>query len=137
MTKFNIPALFFLFFLLIFTASCSQFFEATEDVQARKALTDLMQIQEAFHDENQRYARNLTEIEKYDLKYHSGIVYMEIQSADKEQYATGIQGGERPCACGRFGLGVFRVEWTSGSVGQMVRSHGRVWRTAENARTVR
>jgi len=86
MTKFNIPALFFLFFLLIFTASCSQFFEATEDVQARKALTDLMEIQEAFHDENQRYARNLTEIAKYDLKYHSGIVYMEIQSADQEQY---------------------------------------------------
>ena len=86
MTKFNIPSLFFSFFLLIFTASCSQFFETTEDVQARKALTDLMGIQEAFHAENQRYARNLVEIEKYQLKYHSGIVYMEIQSADRDQY---------------------------------------------------
>jgi hypothetical protein len=42
MTKFNIPALFFSFLLLIFTASCAQLFETTEDVQARKALTDLM-----------------------------------------------------------------------------------------------
>ncbi len=86
MTKFNIPSLVFSFFLLIFTASCSQFFETTEDVQARKALTDLMAIQEAFHAENQRYARNFTELAKYDLKYHTGIVYMEIQSADKDQY---------------------------------------------------
>lgn len=86
MTKFNIPALLFSLFLLIFTASCAQLFETTEDVQARKALTDLMAIQEAFHAENQRYARNLTEIEKYQLKYHSGIVYMEIQSAGKDQY---------------------------------------------------
>lgn len=86
MTKFNIPSLVFSFLLLLFTASCSQFFESTEDVQARKALTDLMEIQEAFHAENQRYARNFTEIAKYDLKYHTGIVYMEIQSADKDQY---------------------------------------------------
>ncbi len=86
MTKFNIPSLFFSFFLLIFTASCSQFFETTEDVQARKALTDLMEIQEAFHAENKRYARNLVEIEKYQLKYHSGIVYLEIQSAGEDQY---------------------------------------------------
>lgn len=86
MKKSNIPYLFLSLLLLIFTTSCAQFFEATEDVQARKALTDLMEIQEAFHGENQRYARNLAEIEKYNLKYHSGIVYMEIQSADKEQY---------------------------------------------------
>jgi len=86
MKKFNIPFLFFSLLLLIFTTSCAQFFEASEDIQARKALTDLMEIQEAFYAENQRYARNLTEIEKYNLKYHSGIVYMEIQSADKDQY---------------------------------------------------
>jgi hypothetical protein len=86
MKKFNIPALFFSFFLLIFTASCSHIFETTEDVQARKALTDLMAIQESFHSENQRYARNFTELKKYQLKYHTGIVYMEIQSADKDQY---------------------------------------------------
>ncbi len=86
MKKFNIPLLLFSSLLLIFTTSCAQFFEATEDVQARKALTDLMEIQESFHKENQRYARNLAEIKKYNLKYHSGIVYMEIQSADKDQY---------------------------------------------------
>ncbi len=86
MMKFNIHSLFFAFFLLIFTASCSQFFETTEDVQAIKALTDLMEIQEAFHAENKRYARNLVEIEKYHLKYHSGIVYMEIQSAGEDHY---------------------------------------------------
>lgn len=86
MTKFNIPSLLFSFTLLIFTASCSQFFETREDVQARKALTDLMEIQEAFHAENKRYARNLVEIEKYNLKYNNGIVYLEIQSAGKDQY---------------------------------------------------
>ncbi len=86
MTKFNIPALIFSFFLLIFTASCAQLFETTEDVQARKALTDFMEIQEAFHAENKRYARNFIEVEKYGLKYHTGIVYMEIQSADNDQY---------------------------------------------------
>ena len=86
MTKFNIPSLFFSFFLLVFTASCSQLFETTIDIQAKKALTDLMAIQEAFHADNKRYARNLVEIEKYQLKYHSGIVYMEIQSAEEDQY---------------------------------------------------
>ena len=70
MKKSNIPSLFFSFLLLIFTTSCAQFFEATEDVQARKALTDLMEIQEAFHGENQRYARNLAEIEKYNHYSH-------------------------------------------------------------------
>ncbi len=86
MKKFRIPSLFITLLLLVFTASCAQFFEADEDVQARKALTDLMGIQETFYAENQRYARNFTELEKYNLKYHTGLVYMEIQSADHEQY---------------------------------------------------
>ena len=86
MTKFRIKALLLSFFLLIFTASCAQLFETTEDVQAKTALTDLMEIQEAFHAENQRYARNFAELEKYQLKYHTGIVYMEIQSAGEDQY---------------------------------------------------
>jgi Tfp pilus assembly protein PilE len=86
MKKINIPTLLCSLILLIFTTSCAQYFEADEDVQARKALTDLMAIQEAFHADNQRYARNFSEIQKYNLTYHSGIVYMEIQSADKEQY---------------------------------------------------
>ena len=86
MTKFNISRLFFALILLIFTASCSQLFENNVDAQARKALKDLMEIQDAFYAENQRYARNLAEIEKYHLKYHNGLVYLQIESADKVQY---------------------------------------------------
>lgn len=65
---------------------CTRIFENDHDLQARKALQDLMAIQEQFHRENQRYAKNLMEIEKYDLKYHNGIVYLEIESAGKDQY---------------------------------------------------
>ncbi|GJL78332.1 MAG: hypothetical protein NPINA01_13210 [Nitrospinaceae bacterium] len=86
MTQFNISRLFFSLFLLFFTASCSQLFETDVDVQAKKALTDLMEIQETFYSENQRYARNLVEIDKYNLKYHSGLVYLEIESAGKDSY---------------------------------------------------
>lgn len=86
MTKFNISRIFFALFLLVFTASCSQLFENNVDAQARKALKDLMEIQEAFYAENQRYARNLAEIEKFNLKYHNGLVYLEIESAGKDQY---------------------------------------------------
>lgn len=86
MPKFNILRSFFTFFLLIFTASCSQQFENDLDFQAKKALQDLMKIQESFYTENQRYAHNLVEIEKYNLKYHSGLVYLEIESAGKDQY---------------------------------------------------
>lgn len=86
MAQFNFFRLFCLFFPLIFTASCAQLFETDADVQARKALKDLIKIQEAFHSENQRYARNLVEIEKYNLKYHNGLVYLEIESAGKNRY---------------------------------------------------
>jgi hypothetical protein len=86
MPKFNISRLFFSLFLLVFTASCSQQFENDLDFQAKKALKDLMAIQETFYAENQRYARNLVEIEKYNLQYHSGLVYLEIESAGKDHY---------------------------------------------------
>lgn len=71
---------------IFFLSACAHIFEADSDVQARKALFDLMQIQEKFHGENQRYARNMLEIEKYNLKYNAGIVYLEIESADKTKY---------------------------------------------------
>ena len=45
-----------------------------------------MKIQEAYHQENQKYARNLVQIEKYNLKYHTGIVYLEIESAEPGKY---------------------------------------------------
>jgi hypothetical protein len=86
MPKLNISRLFLFLFLLILTTSCSKQFENNLDFQAKKALQDLMKIQESFHAENQRYARNLVEIEKYNLKYHSGLVYLEIESAGKDQY---------------------------------------------------
>ena len=55
-------------------------------MQARQALFDLMAIQDKFYQENQRYATGHAEIEKYNLKYHSGIVYLEIESANKDGY---------------------------------------------------
>lgn len=65
---------------------CNPFFETDRDVQSRQALLDLMKIQESFYKENRRYARNLVEIGKYNLKYHSGIVYLEIEKASKDGY---------------------------------------------------
>jgi hypothetical protein len=82
----NIAKILFLTFLMAFFSGCVQIFELDADVQARKALKDLMSIQEAYHKENGKYARNLTEITKYNLKYHAGIVYLEIESAGKDAY---------------------------------------------------
>ncbi|MFQ5673539.1 MAG: hypothetical protein ACE5G9_10630 [Nitrospinales bacterium] len=78
-----------LIFSLILTvclSACAPIFENDADVQARQALLDLMKIQETFHQEHGRYAKNLEEIGKYGLKYHSGIVYLEIQYAEADQY---------------------------------------------------
>ena len=71
---------------LALLSGCTNLYETTQDVQARQALFDLMAIQEAYHQENQKYARNLVQIEKYNLKYHTGIVYLEIESSDASQY---------------------------------------------------
>ena len=65
---------------------CTRIFENDQDARARQALQDLIVIQDKFHKENKRYAKNLTEIEKYNLKYHNGIVYLEIESAGKDKY---------------------------------------------------
>lgn len=67
-------------------SGCTRIFENDHDAQARQALQDLMVIQDQFHKENKRYAKNLTEIQKYNLKYHNGIVYLEIESATKDKY---------------------------------------------------
>ena len=71
---------------LLFFSGCFDIFEHDSDVQARKALKDLIAFQDAFYKENGRYAQNLVELEKYDLKYHTGIVYMEIEMARKDKY---------------------------------------------------
>lgn len=75
-----------LIIIALCAGGCTRIFENDQDAQARKALQDLMAIQEQFHKENQRYAKNLIEIDKYNLKYHNGIVYLEIESAGKNKY---------------------------------------------------
>ncbi|MGP0629592.1 hypothetical protein ACTRW9_07780 [Nitrospina sp. 32_T5] len=71
---------------LILAPGCVKVFENDHDLQAQKALKDLMAIQDQFYQKNQRYAKNLVEIEDYKLEYHSGIVYLEIESAGKDKY---------------------------------------------------
>ena len=78
--------LFFILFFLFFLTSCSNIFELNSDVLARQALFDLMKIQEKFYQENKRFAGKLDEIKKYHFKYDTGIVYMEIETADKDGY---------------------------------------------------
>ncbi|MEE9258169.1 MAG: hypothetical protein V3U37_01395, partial [Nitrospinaceae bacterium] len=86
MRLFKIGRTFYFLCFLISLAGCSNIFETSADVQARQALWDLMEIQDNYRAENGRYARNLIQIEKYNLKYHTGIVYVEIESADNDQY---------------------------------------------------
>ena len=71
---------------LFFLTSCSNIFELDSDVQARQALFDLMEAQDKFYQDNNKYAGKLFEIEKYNFKYHTGIVYMEIEQANKDGY---------------------------------------------------
>lgn len=75
-----------LLLVLILAPGCVKIFENNHDLQAQKALKDLMDIQEQFYQKNQRYAKNLVEVENYKLEYHSGIVYLEIESAGKNKY---------------------------------------------------
>jgi len=82
----SVKQLFTYSFFLFFLTSCGQIFEVDADVQARQALLDLMAIQDKFYQENQRYATSHAEIEKYGLKYHTGIVYLEIETAGKDKY---------------------------------------------------
>ncbi|MFQ5715949.1 MAG: hypothetical protein ACE5GQ_02480, partial [Nitrospinales bacterium] len=83
-----IPAVYRLLALvcILSLSACAPVFETQADVQARQALRDLVEVQEAFYRDNQRYARNLQEMEKYHLNYHKGTVYMEIEFARKDRY---------------------------------------------------
>ncbi len=76
----------FIFFLALTLSACSRVFEHEADVQARKALQDLMTIQEKYHQKHNRYARNLLQIKDYNLKYHTGVVYLQIEYADQNGY---------------------------------------------------
>ncbi len=75
-----------LIIIALCASGCTRIFENDHDAQARQALQDLMAIQDQFHKENKRYAKNLIEIDRYNLKYHNGIVYLEIESAGKNKY---------------------------------------------------
>ena len=72
-------------FLFSFT-SCTPVFENNYDVVARQALFDLIKVQEIYRAKHNKYAKELAQLLNHNLKYHAGIVYLEIQSADKDGY---------------------------------------------------
>jgi len=72
-------------FFLSLTA-CAPIFENNYDVMARQALFDLIKAQEAYRAEHDAYTKELSQLQNYALKYHTGIVYLEIHSADKDDY---------------------------------------------------
>tara|TARA_Y100001960_G_C14697467_1_gene839759 strand:- start:208 stop:984 length:777 start_codon:yes stop_codon:yes gene_type:complete len=78
--------LFFNLAIIFLLTSCSNLFELNSDVLARQALFDLMKIQDMFFQENKRFAGKLIEIKNYNFKYDTGVVYMEIEKADKDGY---------------------------------------------------
>lgn len=65
-------------------SGCGRLYQNAGDIQARDALEDLIGIQEDYHKKNGKFARNLIEIQEagYKLDYHTGIVYLEIESAN-------------------------------------------------------
>lgn len=74
----------------LLTSGCGNVFEHNSDVQAREALKKLIKAQELFFKENESYARHISAIEdakKYDIEYHKGVVYMEIEGV----YDTGYR----------------------------------------------
>ena len=79
----------FLGTLIILFSACSVFFETKTDRDAQIALKKLMRVQEEFRQDHQRYAKTIFEIEKvnkYNIKYHKGLIYMEIETADVNSY---------------------------------------------------
>ena len=71
--------------LLLLLCGCKQLFETASDLQAKQALFDLIEVQQTYHKKHNRYARNLLEIRDagLPLQYHTGIVYLEIEYADR------------------------------------------------------
>ncbi|MBT4374403.1 MAG: hypothetical protein HOD16_01810, partial [Nitrospina sp.] len=83
---FSIKKILFLFMPMLYLISCTTIFENNYDVMARQALFSLMKSQEIYRAEHDKYANKLAQLSSYDLKYHTGIVYLEIQSANKDEY---------------------------------------------------
>ena len=71
---------------MFYLISCTTVFENNYDVMARQALFNLMKSQDVYRAEHDKYANELAQLSSYDLKYHTGIVYLEIQSASKDEY---------------------------------------------------
>ena len=75
--------------LLALFTGCNAFFETETDRDAQIALESLIRVQEDYRRDHQRYAKTIFEIEKenkYDLKYHKGLIYMEIEAGDESGY---------------------------------------------------
>ncbi len=76
----------FIFIILTLTSACKPIFESDEDFLSQKVLHELGEIQEKYHAETGKYASTLLEIEKYNLKYDNGVVYLEFQEANKDDW---------------------------------------------------
>ena len=83
---FAIKKILFLFMSMFYLISCTTVFENNYDVMARQALFNLMKSQEIYRAKHDKYANELAKLSSYDLKYHTGIVYLEIHAASKNEY---------------------------------------------------
>ena len=54
-------------------------FEALQTSQKHESIAK-------YHQENNKYARNVLDIQKFNLKYNAGVVYLEIESASQDKY---------------------------------------------------
>ena len=72
-------------FIFLLTA-CTPIFENNYDAMARQALFDLVKAQNNYWEKHNKYSKELAQLQRYNLKYHTGIVYLEIQSASKDGY---------------------------------------------------
>jgi hypothetical protein len=82
----SIKKILLLLIFLVSLTSCNTFFENNYDVMARQALFDLMKAQEAYRAKNNKYTNELSKLLNQGLKYHNGIVYLEIHAASKNEY---------------------------------------------------
>lgn len=85
MNSFSTMRFFMCVLALVFLNGCDRLYENAADIQARKAMMDLIQLQEDYHKKNGKFARNLIEVQEGTgkLEYHTGIVYLEIESANE------------------------------------------------------
>ncbi|QPJ65846.1 MAG: hypothetical protein G3M78_10765 [Candidatus Nitrohelix vancouverensis] len=83
---------------ILVLSGCKSIFQLDVDVQAQKALHDLAEIQEKYYAENGKYASGLLKISDYDFSYDNGLVYLELQEANKDNWRAIALGAESPTA---------------------------------------